>query len=220
MMILSYLSFDFPTLNLNDTVQKALSTLNKTKKQSLAVLDGKIFVGNIDQNTLLQSSSPNSKLIDIQSEFSDWKMETEEDLLASIPVFDKSGLQLLAITNEDNKWQGYLTWETLQKELFTTGFNTDNGGIIRIPFHIQRDSFSQIARIIEEEKGLIVRSYLKTKAQALPEMILQVQCNKFATLIHSLERHGFMVEKAFMFGRQTQEEEAQRFDLLMKYLNP
>jgi len=147
-------------------------------------------------------------------------MEVEEDLLASIPVFDKSGLALLSITNEDNRWQGYLNVETLQKELFSTGFNSDNGGIIRIPFHIQRDSFSQIARIIEEEKGLIVRSYLKTKEQSLPEMVIQVQCNKFTTLIQSLERHGFMVEKAFMFGRQTQEEEALRFDLLMKYLNP
>jgi len=220
MMILSYLSFDFPVLNLQDTVQKAINTLNKSKQQSLAVLDGKIFVGNIDQNTLLKAASPNIKLIDLQPEFSLWKMEVEEDLLASIPVFDKSGLALLSITNEDNRWQGYLNVETLQKELFSTGFNSDNGGIIRIPFHIQRDSFSQIARIIEEEKGLIVRSYLKTKEQSLPEMVIQVQCNKFTTLIQSLERHGFMVEKAFMFGRQTQEEEALRFDLLMKYLNP
>lgn len=220
MMILSYLSFDYPTLSLQDTVQKALHTLNKSKQSSLAVIDGKLFVGNIDQNSLQKMSSPQIKLAEIQSEFSHWKMETEEDLLASIPIFDKSCLQLLAITNEDNKWQGYLSLETLQKELFSTGFNNDNGGIIRIPFHIQRDSFSQIARIIEEEKGLIVRSYLKTKDQALPEMIIQVQCDRFATLIQSLERHGFIVEKAFMFGRQTQEEEAQRFDLLMKYLNP
>ncbi|MHA8051540.1 hypothetical protein V7S79_10515 [Aquirufa sp. ROCK-SH2] len=220
MMILSYLSFDFPTLNLQDTVQKALNTLNKSKKTALAVVDNKIFIGNIDQSILLQSGSPEIRLKDIQSTFSSWKMETEEDLLASIPVFDKSGYDLLAVTDEKNQWQGYLTWDTLQKELFATGFNSDQGGVIRLPFHIQRDSFSQIARIIEEEKGLIVRSYLKTKEQSIPEMVIQVQCNQFATLIQSLERHGFMVEKAFMFGRQTQEVEAQRFDLLMKYLNP
>jgi hypothetical protein len=220
MMILSYLSFDFPTLNLQDSVQKALTILSKSKKNALAVLDGKKFCGNIDETTLVKFNYPNAKLKDLKEEFSTWKMESEEDLLATIPVFEKSQLQLLAVVNENNQWQGYLEINQLYQEIFQTSFNTDKGGVIRIPFHIQRDSFGQIARIIEENKGLIVRSYLKAKDKSIPELVLQVQTNQFPVLIQSLERHGFMIEKAFMFGSQHAEADTQRFDLLMKYLNP
>ncbi|MHA8065713.1 hypothetical protein V7S76_03420 [Aquirufa sp. ROCK2-A2] len=220
MMILSFLSFDYPTLNLQDSLQKALNTLHKSKKIALAVLDGKNFIGNIDKDTLQKFPFPEMKLLELKSELSNWKMESEEDLLASIPVFDQSKYDLLAITDEQQKWLGYLELSTLQNELFCTGFNSDNGGVIKIPFHVQRDNFSQIARIIEEEKGLIVRSYLKTKDKSYPELVIQVECSQFSTLIQSLERHGFLVEKAFRFGTQQPEGESKRFDLLMKYLNP
>jgi hypothetical protein len=220
MMILSYLSFDSPHLSPQDSVQKALNTLKKSNKKALAVIKDKQFLGNIELEVLWKCQTPEMQLKDLSNEFSDWKMESEEDLLASIPIFDRSNYDILAVVDEDQKWLGYLDLGTLHQELFQTGFNSENGGVIRIPFHAQRDKFSQIARIIEEEKGLIVRSYLKEKGDQYPELVIQVESNQFAALIQSLERHGFMVEKAFRFGLQKQESESVRFDLLMKYLNP
>jgi CBS domain-containing protein len=220
MMILSYLTFDYPHLSPQDSVQKALNTLNRFKKKALPVVKDKLFLGNIDLDILGKCQTPEIQLKDLVNELSDWKMESEEDLLASIPIFDRSNYDLLAVVDDDQKWLGYLDLGTLHKELFQTGFNSENGGIIRIPFHAQRDKFSQIVRIIEEEKGLVVRSYLKEKGDQYPELVIQVESNQFAAMIQSLERHGFMVEKAFRFGIQKQEGESARFDLLMKYLNP
>jgi hypothetical protein len=142
--------------------------------------------------------------------------------LASLPFFEESGFWIIPVVDEQMKYQGYLPWQSVAKTLFYTGFNAQNGGIIRIVFHTQRDSMSVIAKIIEENKGLITRSYLtkSTKEDHVwPELILQIQTDQFSAIVKSLERHEVHIEKAFMFGDQ-EEVDQSRFDLLLKYLNP
>jgi hypothetical protein len=142
--------------------------------------------------------------------------------LASLPFFEDSGFWVIPVVDEQMKYQGYLPWQSVAKTLFYTGFNAQNGGIIRIVFHTQRDSMSVIAKIIEENKGLITRSYLtkSTKVDHVwPELILQIQTDQFSAIVKSLERHEVHIEKAFMFGDQ-EEVDQSRFELLLKYLNP
>lgn len=45
MLVLSYLSFDYPTLSLQDSLQKALKVIEAHKVPALSVLDGKKWVG-------------------------------------------------------------------------------------------------------------------------------------------------------------------------------
>jgi hypothetical protein len=171
---------------------------------------------------LMKATHPDGKIDQLQHELNQVKIETEEDILASLPFFEESGFWVIPVVDEQMKYQGYLPWQSVAKTLFYTGFNAQNGGIIRIVFHTQRDSMSVIAKIIEENKGLITRSYLtkSTKEDHVwPELILQIQTDQFSTIVKSLERHEIHIEKAFMFGNQ-EEVDQSRFDLLLKYLNP
>ena len=222
MLALAHLSYDFPTAGLHDTVQKALKIIRAHEMNAIAVLDGKLWVGNVTEEMLSHATHPDGKLSQFAETWNSTKIEAEEDILASLPHFEESGFRMLPVVNEEGYWQGYLTWESVAKTTFFTGFNTGNGGIIRILFHSQRDSLSTIARIIEENKGMITRTYL-TKTDRpehnSPELIIQVQTEQFPAIIKSLERHDVHIEKAFMFG-STEFVDQSRFDLLLKYLNP
>ena len=222
MLALAHLSFDFPTAGLNDTVQKALKIMHAHELNAIAVLDEKKWAGNVTEEMLMHATHPDGKLSQFSDTWNSIKIEAEEDILASLPLFEESGFRMLPVVNEEENWQGYLTWESVAKTTFFTGFNAGNGGIIRILFHSQRDSLSSIARIIEENKGMITRTYLTNRDRPehnSPELIIQVQTEQFPTIIKSLERHGVQIEKAFMFG-STEFVDQSRFDLLLKYLNP
>lgn len=222
MLALAHLTFDLPTTSLQDSVQKAIKIIHAHELNSIAVLDGKKWIGNVTEEMLMHAMHPDGKLSQFAESWNYIKMEAEEDILASLPLFEESGFQMLPVVSEEGNWQGYLTWESVAKTIFFTGFNSGNGGIIRILFHSQRDSLSSIARIIEENKGMITRTYL-TKTDRpehnSPELIIQVQTEQFPTIIKSLERHDVHIEKAFMFG-STELVDQSRFDLLLKYLNP
>ena len=222
MLALTYLSYDFPTLSLQDSIQKGLKTLHQSKQENLAVLDGKKYVGNVTERMLLQCPHPDGKIIQLLDDLAEYSLESEEDVLASLPWFEASGFSILPVTDEAGKFLGYLSSNAVAQLLLNNGFNSANGGILYIPFHSQRDSFSMIARLIEENNGLITRSLMIQNPKddmGLPELIIQIQTDQFSAIMQSLERHSIHIEKAFHFGKNEIIDTA-RFDLLLKYLNP
>jgi acetoin utilization protein AcuB len=222
MLALTYLSYDFATLSLQDSIQKGLKMLHQSKQQNLAVLDGKKYVGNVTERMLLQCPHPDGKINQLLDDLTEYSLESEEDVLASLPWFEASGFSILPVTDEDGKFLGYLSSNSVAHLLLNNGFNSAKGGILYIPFHSQRDSFSLIARLIEENNGLITRSLMIQNPKdemGLPELIIQIQTDQFSAIMQSLERHSIHIEKAFHFGKNEIVDTA-RFDLLIKYLNP
>lgn len=222
MLTLAYLSYDFPVLKLTDSIQKAMKVFHTHELTNIAVLDGKKYVGNITEGLLASSHHPDGKLSALSSFFKDYSLEADEDLFASLPLFEKSQFKLIPVVNDAQEWQGYISLNTVGEAMAMNGFNGQDGGVIYIPFHIQHDSFSLIARIIEENRGLITRSCMlrnSKDALGLPELMVQIQTEQFSGIIQGLDRHGVIINKAYMFGKR-EAADNERFDLLMKFLNP
>jgi CBS domain-containing protein len=198
---------------MSDSVSKTQKTLRTNGINALAVVEKKQYIGLVTEETLSQAISPDQTLADLQAHFSTLQMEEEEDVLASLPWFDDSTVELIAITNPSGLFTGYLTKSTVGNLLLKSGLEQKNGGIIRIPFQSSRDSLSSIIRIIEEENGFVVRSFFQE-----PILVIQVQTETFGKIISNLERHGIFVEKAFVFGEQL-EVDQDRFDHLMRFID-
>ena len=213
MLMLSHLNYDLPVLRLTDSVAKALKTLRAQGVNALAVVDNKDFIGLISSEILSQALSPEQSLADLRNHFSTFRMEEEEDVLASLPWFDEPTIDVIAITNGEGSFRGYLTKNEVGNLLLNSGLENKNGGIIRIPFQASRDSLSTIIRIIEEENGFVVRSFFQE-----PNVVLQVQTEAFGKIISNLERHGIFIDKAFVFGEQL-EIDQDRFDHLMRFID-
>jgi hypothetical protein len=213
MLMLSHLNYDLPVLRMTDSVAKSLKTLRIQGVNALAVVENKDFIGLVSSEVLSQALSPEQSLSDLRTHFSTFRMEEEEDVLASLPWFIEPRLDLIAITNAEGLFRGYLTKNAVGNLLLNSGVENKNGGIIRIPFQASRDSLSTIIRIIEEENGFVVRSFFQE-----PNVVLQVQTETFGKLISNLERHGIFIEKAFVFGEQL-EVDQDRFDHLMRFID-
>jgi CBS domain-containing protein len=213
MLILSHLTYDLPVLRMSDSVAKALKTLRLQGVNSLAVVENKVYLGSVSARTLEQALSPEQTLSDLQEHFSSFRMEEEEDVLASLPWFEDATQDIIAITNSDQLFRGYLTKASVGNILLKSGVEQRNGGVIQIPFQASRDSLSSIIRIIEEENGFVVRSFFQE-----PNVVIQVQTETFGKIISNLERHGVFIEKAFVFGEQL-EVDQDRFDHLMRFIN-
>jgi len=213
MLILSHLNYDLPVLRMHDSVAKALKTLRNQEVFALAVVENKHFIGLVSEEVLSQAISPEQTISDLKEHFSDFRMEEEEDVLASLPWFDDIAVDIIAITNSDQVFRRYLTKSAVGNLLLNSGLENKNGGIIRIPFQASRDNLSTIIRIIEEENGFVVRTFFQE-----PNVLIQVQTETFGKIIANLERHGIFIEKAFVFGEQL-EVDQDRFDHLMRFID-
>jgi hypothetical protein len=198
---------------MHDSVAKALKTIRNQAVFALAVVENKHYIGLVSEEVLSQALSPEQSLSDLKEHFSDFRMEDEEDVLASLPWFDEPNTDLIAITNSEQVFRGYLTKSTVGNLLLSSGLENKNGGIIRIPFQASRDNLNTIIRIIEEENGFVVRTFFQE-----PNVLIQVQTENFGKIITNLERHGIFIEKAFVFGEQL-EVDQDRFDHLMRFID-
>jgi CBS domain-containing protein len=198
---------------MSDSVSKTQKTFRTNGINALAVVEKKQYIGLVTEETLAHAISPEQTVADLHAHFSTFQMEEEEDVLASLPWFDDSTVELIAITNPSGLFSGYLTKSTVGNLLLKSGLEQKNGGIIRIPFQSSRDSLSSIIRIIEEENGFVVRSFFQE-----PILVIQVQTETFGKIISNLERHGIFIEKAFVFGEQL-EVDQDRFDHLMRFID-
>lgn len=213
MLILSYLNYDLPVLRMHDSVAKALKTLRIQEINALAVVENKHYFGLVSEEVLAQALSPEQALSDLKEHFSNFRMEEEEDVWASLPWFDAPHVDVIAVTNTEQIFRGYLTKSAVGNILLNSGLENKNGGIIRIPFQASRDTLSTIIRIIEEENGFVVRTFFQE-----PNLVIQVQTETFGKIISNLERHGIFIEKAFVFGEQL-EVDQDRFDHLMRFID-
>ena len=134
MLTLAYLSYDFPVLKLTDSIQKAMKVFHTHELTNIAVLDGKKYVGNITEELLASSHHPDGKLSALSSFFKDYSLEADEDLFASLPLFEKSQFKLIPVVSDAQEWRGYITLTPVGEALEWTGFMGQAVGLFTSPF--------------------------------------------------------------------------------------
>ena len=208
-----------PTVKLQDTLLKVGKLMDLHQTNLLAVVDKGFYKGIITQK-LLAEHYPEQKISDILEALPHEAIPMDSDGLTAIPFFEKYQSTIFPMVNEKEQFEGYYSIVSLAKEFIHSKFNLEEGGILKIQFNPQIDSFSAIASIIEEYKALITKSFLKDRQEEelLPLLVVQVKTQQLHLLVQQLERHGYLVEQSFRLVG-TEEIDQSRYELLMKYLN-
>lgn len=217
-MILSQIADQYPILKPQETLSRANKLFEQQQFNLLAVVEKNIFIAIITPKDL-KNHFPEQKIAELIPELAKDAVLAENDLLSTIPLFEKYNSKILPVIDDQNRFIGYIEFESLGKEMIQSDFNQEEGGIIKIQFHKQRDSLSQIIRIMEENKALVIKSYIKDRQEenSLPSLVLQVKTEQLGNLVQHLERHGYFVEQSFqLIGSENFDHS--RYDSLMKYL--
>ncbi len=217
-MILNHISDHYPILKPQDSLSKAQKLFEQFQISFLAIVDRGQFLGFLNKQNL-QHQYPDQKIIDLKDDLAKDSLLGENDLFTAIPFFGKYDSKIAPIVDENERFLGYLERDTLGKELIDSDLNLDDGGIIKIQFHQQRDSMAQIFRILEENKALVVKSILQDKGEEhkLPTLMLQVKTQQLGNLVQHLERHGYLIEQSYQLVGSDNFDHS-RYESLMKYL--
>ncbi|MFM1913198.1 MAG: hypothetical protein RIR51_1036 [Bacteroidota bacterium] len=222
MKVSENLSNELLTLDIQDSMEDILNDLIDFPFQFISILDNGIWLGNISRNRFSKIHTKNW-VEEIKNELNSFKLDEDEDILASLPLFENSEMDLIPVINEMGKWIGYFELNQLGKKLVHTNIGNPNGGIIKIAYSPDRHDITSITRIIEENKANIVRLFQTKKENSFginsTLIIIQIESLQFEKIVKNLERHGYIIEKAFTFNQENNSVEADNFNHLMKFLN-
>ncbi|MFT4734994.1 MAG: acetoin utilization protein AcuB, partial [Arcticibacterium sp.] len=200
----------------NDNVGLALQYMSEESLSQLLILDGKVILGIIEEDILLNFNENSSlSLVPIKNDKAQVSAQTHVLQVAEFLV--NNNLEVCAVLNSEGKFLGCLKAMDVFKMVIKGQFS-GKGGIFSLNIGQKDYSLSDISRIIETEGLRIEKLFLasKTEEEAY-HFIIKLNKTDIRPALNSLKRFGYKVDQ---ISESTPDNfpDKERFDHLMKYL--
>lgn len=220
MFAANLISYAVPPLKMTDSGDKALTWMSDFHVRHLPIVDedGNLL-GIISEDEILNFIDPDLSIEDNIPQLMMQFVYENQHLYDVIKLIVDTNLTVVPVLNEDKKYVGIITLEIIVKNLGEATAATHPGGVIVLEMEPRDYNLSEIARLIEGEKTLILSSYISSPyGSDRIELTLKLNKLDLKHVIATLERFGYEVKGAFDES-EVAEELKDRYDLLMKIIN-
>ena len=219
MSLISLIAPEVPALHTSDSCERALQMMEQCHLTDLPLISSEEqFLCLIRESDLLNAEDPDSLLV--ANPFVSYKPSLPVGChpFEALTYSQQWQLQVIPVVDNENKYIGSLTHQSLVQYMYKYSALNNPGGIIVLEIKPNNYSLCQIARICENEDVTIMHSQLAATEAGMLEVTLKTNRMHLAALASSFERHEYNV--TFVFGdKQDSEDLLAKYHLLMNYLN-
>lgn len=208
-----------PPLKVTDTAEKALRWMEELRIAQLPVLDGQAYMGMVSEDAIFHSNEATVLLQDLSL------LAANVFALPNLHFYDvlkialDNTLQVVAVLNEERQYVGAITInDTIAA--FAQSVVQEPGGIIVLSMNERDYSLAEISRLVESNDSKILSSYVCPDKADTARIKLTIKLNRkdISRIIATFERFDYQIVARFQ-NTPDLEEDKERLDLLLKYLN-
>lgn len=218
MLVKDFITDKIPVLKSFDTVEYALGMMNDWRIKHLPVVKGLQYHCLVSDKELSAYPSLYAPVGDC----ADFAPAVDEaaHIHEALAAFAGLGLSLLPVTSPDGVYMGVLTRDGLIEAMAEYCGAGKDGSIIVLELQLQDYSLSDIARIVEANKGHIqnVLSHLDGDTGRLL-ITIKIDLEDASPVIRSFERFNYTVAYHFMKAGMVDDTLRLRMNELMYYIN-
>jgi acetoin utilization protein AcuB len=214
----NYINHTIPFLKPTDSVEQALEILQEFKLNAMVLVTENKVQAIVTEQTImdLPEEMELKNIPFFQKEEHVFEENTPFfEVLKLVSQIDKD---VFPIVDLAQNYLGTVTKLDLYQKLVDGLSLNAEGGIIEIKLKDDSYSFSEIARLIEQEHAHILSMFMFTNDADEKSILMKLDAPQISYIVHSLERFGYEV-LSYYSTEQVGSLEKDRFDLLMKYLN-
>ncbi|MBL6657410.1 MAG: CBS domain-containing protein [Flavobacteriales bacterium] len=213
------ISKEIQTVTLEMTGEQALSVMQEFRLSHLAVVEDNKLIGVISEGDIWNMYDEGNKINSISDKIELLCMPLGRDVFEIIKYMDEHKLSLLPIIG-DGKYFGAITQQSVIEALASIVAIQESGGVIILEMNKKDYSMSEIAQIVESNNLKILSAYV-TDVDEKNNIKLTLKLNKIdiAAVIQTFERYNYNVAASYNYSENT-DNLSDRFDSLMRYLNP
>lgn len=206
-------------MHLNDPVSQALGLMADFHVTHLPVVVEDKLAGLVSEDDLLNVEDENTKIAQLQPQFSRLTAHAESSFFEAIQLVNESGLTVIPVVSNEMEYAGSIIATDLLKQLSKiTGVN-DSGGVIVLEMEKVGFSFSEISKLVETNDAQITQLNTYTDAHSGSFYItLRINKLEISDIVATFQRYEYQVK--YYFGEELYENELRsNYDHLMNYLN-
>ena len=208
---------DIPVLSPEDSLQEAIDLFLDNKISHLPVVSEDLFVEGIMPVDIISEASDMGKTISFFKE--DWLQVFSFKDMHALEVFHLLGkyeLSVIPILDENRKYAGAISTQTLLYTLNNFYSFNEPGGIIVLNLGIKDYNLSEIARIVESNNSKILLLYMDVDpASAQIKLTIKINTLDLSHIIATFERFKYTVDFFHPSG-ESRDEMKDRYDFFMK----
>jgi acetoin utilization protein AcuB len=210
-----------PPLKGTDTTAKAARWLEEFHVNQLPVLAGRHYRGLITENDLADFENPDTQLADLTLGFANAHVQHDQHFYRVMELAIENKIQLVPVLDEQQEYAGVVTVSDALAAFGPVPGPAGEGSILVLTMEERDYSLSQISRYVEENNAKILSAHVVTDEHDPYRIRLTLRLNtsNLARITATLERFGYLVSAQFTGTAAVGEDEQDRFDALLRYLN-
>ena len=213
------ISQEIQPLSLESTGSEALSTMVEFHISHLAVVEKGTVLGVISEEDIWNMYDENNKIKTIADKIRPLFMPIGKDVFEIIKYMNEKNLTLLPIL-VDTKFKGVITHKSVIEALASIEAIRESGGVIVLEMNKKDYSMSEISQIIEGNNAKILSSYvIDVDEKSIMKLTIKLNVLDIAPIIQTLERYKYTITASFNYS-ENNDNLSDRYDMLMRYLNP
>ena len=207
---------DIPTINQNTTGNMALLIMEEYKTSHLIVLSEIEFKGILNQDAILEMEDLTKSIKSILNQAKNISLNTNNHICIALKAFSEHKVSMIPVF-EENEYFGYIT---IADVIYKIGepYQLTEIGILTIECTLEDYSLSEISRLIEENKGKVISSFMQINPNSKNVFVdIIINQKNLTRIIKSLNRFNWNVIETY--DTSLIDNLDNRFDSFLRYLN-
>jgi acetoin utilization protein AcuB len=219
MLVSQYMIRSLPELSGETSLSDVFREDYPEEVQYAPVLQEGKFLGFLDLENLEIEKESKSTVSQCELEMVSVQILENQHIFEVIPLFVKTGINLLPVWNEEGETEGYISQTSINEVIGETHAFQTEGGILVLTVPAIHYSLSEISRLVEANQAKILALVLETDPALNQNYLVHLKINQpdLSRIVATLERFEYHVLEV----HQTMDASSldkDRFDQLMRYL--
>jgi hypothetical protein len=182
-------------------------------------MNGKEYVGLISEDLIFKYNDLSILIKEIALKAEDVYVLHFQHFYDILKVALDNNLQVVAVLDENRKYMGVITVDSTIAA-FAQSAVQEPGGIIVLSLNERDYSLTEISRLVESNDAKILSSYVCPDRSDPLKIKVTIKLNRkdISRVVATFERFDYHIIAKFQ-NAPDQDEDKERLDLLLKYLN-
>lgn len=219
MLATDLISNSIPSLQLHDTVSRALQQMDDSDVVHLPIVSENKYIGLADEADLLDVENNSLQLGELDIIWVKPAVNYLDHFLNAVKIAAEFKLTVVPVIKDENEFVGIITKQQLLITLSEFTSAAEHGGIVVLEVDPRIFSLSELSRIIESNGAKILHLNTYSDKES-GQLIVSVKVNRndLQDIIATLERYEYTIKH--YFGENLSEEEVRdNYEHLMNYLS-
>ena len=209
-----------PPLKLSDSGEKAVRWMDEFRLNQLPVVKNRKFLGLVTEENVMEAKDREVVLSKIPFDFEHVHVQHNQHFYNVMELAIKNKVQVVPVLDELQEYLGVITVNDTIAAFGQMSAIQGQGGILVLCMAERDYSLSEISRLVESNNAKILSAFVSPDETDIFKMKLTIKINTMdlSRIVATLERFGYKITAQFQESPE-EEEDQDRLDMLMRYLN-